>query len=113
MAWWVPFAKIADGAWIAFNSERDGNSEIYVMRADGSMQTRLTQNDVYDERPDWSPDGQQILFSRGQVGGTALWVMSLNGRDAKQISPDGYSIGRAHWSGDGLHVVSGYRPGRD
>ncbi|MFH4965019.1 hypothetical protein V8G69_08450 [Gaetbulibacter sp. M235] len=53
-----------DRSWIAFNSERDGNSEIYLMKPDGTRQMRLTQNTYYDERPDWSPDGLNILFSR-------------------------------------------------
>ncbi|TRO54609.1 translocation protein TolB, partial [Candidatus Bathyarchaeota archaeon] len=42
---------------IAFNSDRDGNFEIYVMNADGSNVTRLTNNSDYDTVPWWSPDG--------------------------------------------------------
>lgn len=40
-----------DGGWITFNSFRDFNNEIYIMRPDGSQQTRLTK----DARPDWQP----------------------------------------------------------
>ena len=40
---------------IAFNSDRDGNLEIYIMKADGSEQTRLTNNPAYDGAPSWSP----------------------------------------------------------
>ena len=40
---------------IVFVSERDGNQEIYVMDADGSNQTRLTDNQAIDEWPNWSP----------------------------------------------------------
>ena len=42
---------------IAFVSERDGNQEVYVMDADGSNQTRLTNNPAYDGLPVWSPVG--------------------------------------------------------
>jgi hypothetical protein len=38
---------------IAFDSNRDGNREIYVMNADGSEQTRLTNNPANDIYPDW------------------------------------------------------------
>jgi hypothetical protein len=40
---------------IAFTSDRDGNPEIYVMNADGSSQTRLTDNPANDGVPGWSP----------------------------------------------------------
>ena len=36
---------------IAFHSNRDGNWEIYVMNADGSGQTRLTDNLAGDGGP--------------------------------------------------------------
>ncbi|MGH8951633.1 MAG: TolB family protein, partial [Acidimicrobiia bacterium] len=41
---------------IVFASTRDGNSEIYVMRKDGSNQTRLTSDPASDFDPVWSPD---------------------------------------------------------
>ena len=40
---------------IAFTSHRDGNGEIYVMNADGSDVTRLTDNPAWDGDLDWSP----------------------------------------------------------
>ena len=40
-------------AKIAFVSYRDGNPEIYLMNADGSGQTRLTQNSAFDYGPAW------------------------------------------------------------
>ena len=40
-----------DAQSIAFTSIRDGNYEIYVMDADGSNQTRLTNNSAEDSDP--------------------------------------------------------------
>jgi Tol biopolymer transport system component len=40
---------------ISFTSDRDGNSEIYFMNADGSNQTRLTENSADDEISVWQP----------------------------------------------------------
>ena len=51
-----------DGGRIAFDSLRDGNGEIYVMNADGSGQTRLTDNPASDGSPSWSP--QSVPGSR-------------------------------------------------
>jgi Tol biopolymer transport system component len=42
-----------DGTKIVFLSDRDGNYEIYTMNADGSGQTRVTNNPAIDFSPDW------------------------------------------------------------
>lgn len=47
---------------LAFASDRAGNWEIYVMRADGSEQIRLTNDPLQDIAPVWSPDGRRIAF---------------------------------------------------
>jgi TolB protein len=40
-----------DGNWIVFNSQRAGNADIFIMRADGSDVRQLTT----DPEPDWQP----------------------------------------------------------
>jgi Tol biopolymer transport system component len=45
----------ADGWWIAFQTERDGNWEIYTMDFDGHHQTRQTYHTARDVDPVWSP----------------------------------------------------------
>src|SRR5262245_87396 len=47
---------------IAFVSNRDGNNEIYAMNADGSNQTRLTNNPAFDNGPSFARDGSKIAF---------------------------------------------------
>ena len=44
-----------DGTKIAFASLRDGNSEIYTMNADGSSQTRITNDPGAQWDPSWQP----------------------------------------------------------
>ena len=44
-----------DGRRIAFTSQRDGNREVYVMNADGSAQTRLTNSPSADGQAFWFP----------------------------------------------------------
>ncbi len=48
---------LPDQGRIVFHSERDGNFEIYVMNADGSDQTNLTDNHATNGAPSWSPIG--------------------------------------------------------
>jgi TolB protein len=50
------------GGRIAFASTRDGNAEVYVMNADGTNQTNLSNNPGVDQNPAFSPDGTEIAF---------------------------------------------------
>src|ERR1044072_4457908 len=54
-------APVTNGK-IAFDSDVDGNYEIYAMNADGSNQVRLTNNSASDLEPSFSPDGSKIAF---------------------------------------------------
>ena len=49
---------------IWFESNRDGDDEIYRMDANGSNVTQLTANSVFDRVPAVSPGGSKIAFSR-------------------------------------------------
>jgi Tol biopolymer transport system component len=54
-----------DGRRIAFKSRRNGNNELYVMNADGSDETRVTNSfRVSEGQPFWSPDGRRLLFRK-------------------------------------------------
>lgn len=44
-----------DGRFISFSSKRSGGNGIYVMRADGSGQTRVSQGKGGHSQPAWSP----------------------------------------------------------
>jgi len=73
---------------IAFTSDRDGNPEIYLMNADGTNQTRLTNNSIVDDHPMWSPDGTKLAFvSQRTTGGFAISQMKPDGRDRVEITP--------------------------
>ena len=85
-----------DSKSLVFVSHRDGNAEIYTMRADGAKQRRLTNNGEDDVDPVWSPDGQQIAFVSYIYGAGEIFVMDADGgnqrrltnNDAEDNSPD-------------------------
>jgi hypothetical protein len=70
-----------DGTRVAFESLRDGDSEIYVMDADGSNPVNLTRNAVEDRAPSWSPDGGRIAFESERGGATDIYTMNADGTE--------------------------------
>jgi Tol biopolymer transport system component len=71
---------IAPGAeLIAFNTERNGNSEIYLMSTDGTGLFNLTNSLSFDANPAWSPDGSKIAFTTNRAGNLDVYVMNMNG----------------------------------
>jgi len=73
---------------VVFSSTRDGNSEIYVMRQDGSNQTRLTNNSFGDFDPAWSADGSKIVFVRNVGGNVDIYVMNADGSGEVRLTDD-------------------------
>src|SRR2546425_3331127 len=61
---------------IVFETERDDNWEVYVMNADGSGQTNLTNNPAFDAEPSWSPDGTKIAFTSSRDDASEVYVMN-------------------------------------
>ena len=71
-----------DGSKIAFSTDRDGNSEIYVMDASGANQVNVTNHSATDQQPAWSPVAAEIAFISDRVNGTNVWdihILSLDG----------------------------------
>ena len=86
-----------DGRQILFVSERDGNSEIYVMDSSGNNQVRLTQNDKTDKQPVWSPDGKNIAFVSDLDGDYDIFIMNSKGEDQKRLTNNDASDLNPSW----------------
>ncbi|MBL8146605.1 MAG: PD40 domain-containing protein [Anaerolineae bacterium] len=69
-----------DGQWIAFVSDRAGNSDLYRMRPDGSDLQPILLSSVYEGDPSWSPDGQRLALISNASGERGLSVMNLDGQ---------------------------------
>ncbi|MBE7470250.1 MAG: hypothetical protein DPW09_13255 [Anaerolineae bacterium] len=87
-------ALSSDGQQLVFMSRRDGNWEIYLINADGSGLTRLTDDPAQDGLPTWSPDGRAIAYVSNTGGEWAIWAVTPNGRDRRKVitmagSPEG------------------------
>jgi Tol biopolymer transport system component len=94
-----------DGSRIAFVSYRNGNSEIYVMNADGSGQTDLTNNTATDGWPAWSPDGSKIAFVSDWDGNWEIYVMNADGTAQTNLTRNSAGEGGSAWSPDGSKIA--------
>ncbi len=90
---------------IAFDSDRDGNREIYVMNADGTGLTRLTSGPAFDAEPAWSPDGTKIAFTSDRAGSRGIYLMNADGTGVMQITDSPTSDGKPSWSPDGGSIA--------
>ena len=94
-----------DGSKIAFTSERDRNSEIYVIDADGKNPVRLTREPETDAAPRWSPDGRKIAFYSSRDGNSEIYVMDADGNNLVRLTNDpGWDVVPC-WSPDGRKIA--------
>ena len=77
-------------AMVAFVSNRDGDTDIYSMKSDGSNQRKLTDNAAEDLEPNWSPDGNRIVFvsDLNQTGKLDIYSMKADGTDQNRLTDD-------------------------
>ena len=77
-----------EGTRIAFETNRNGDFEIYTMNADGSAQTNLTiipaANDI---SPNWSPDGTQLFFRSDRNGERFDYKPYVMNADGSDVTP--------------------------
>ena len=76
----------SDGAKILFESNRDGDWEIFVMDADGDNLKQLTDNDETDRNAEWSRSN--IVFESKRDGNWEIYGMGLDGNNQTNLTND-------------------------
>jgi Tol biopolymer transport system component len=94
-----------DGAKIAYRCCDDDNWEIYVMNADGTGRTNLTNSPGWDSGHTWSPDGTQIAFNSGRDGNDQIYVMKSDGTSATRLTSSADAKHNPSWSPDSSRLV--------
>jgi hypothetical protein len=86
---------------VAYQLFESPDFEIAVMNADGSGQARLTNNDLQEFSPAWSPDGTKLAFSSdGEI-----YVMNANGTGVTALTDDAFFDSHPSWSPDGGKIA--------
>jgi Tol biopolymer transport system component len=89
---------------IALASNRQGDSEIYSMNADGTHVRRLTDSPKVDGPGPWSPDGRKLLFYSQRTGGD-VWIMNPDGTGQRNLSRNPAWDAPGGWSPDGSKIL--------
>ncbi|MCL7960288.1 MAG: DPP IV N-terminal domain-containing protein, partial [marine benthic group bacterium] len=65
------------GGALAFESNRDGNWNLYLMDPRTGNVTQLTDHPADDRFPGWDPIGQTLVFFSDRDGRPALYTLAL------------------------------------
>ena len=90
-----------DGSRIAFTSTRDGQPEVYVMDADGTNVSRLTNSPGLDGDPSFSPDGQAVVFHSQRTGHRQIFLQPITSSVAVPLTQEPADNSQPTMSPDG------------
>ena len=96
-----------------FQSDRDGDFEIYLSNRYGGQLLQLTHNDIWDRLPAWAPNGDWIVYSSDirRDESLDLYRMRPVGTDRQPLFSNGWRNSHARYSADGNYVVFTSGPG--
>jgi len=94
-----------DGKWIAFTSNRSGNSAVYIVPSEGGDPSRLTWHPSETNARGWTPDGKRVLFASTRNTPPSsfdrLWTVPMEGGPPEMLS--------SQWATDGSFSHDGNR----
>ena len=101
-----PPAWSPDDQWILFSSNMDGDNEIYKIHPDGTGLQKMTDNQLTDFHPSFSPDGKFIAFISNRRGtkdelDNRIYVMNADGTNQHQVGNISPIHGSVSWSPKG------------
>jgi Tol biopolymer transport system component len=95
-----------DGTKIAFQSNRDGQQEIYVMNPDGTGLKKLTNNVDADAQPRWSFDDKRSTFVSTREGRADIYIMNADGSEQERLSDGSVLLNfDPQWSSDNKKIA--------
>lgn len=111
------FLAVSVSAKVVFFSNRDGKNNLYVMDDDGNNVKNITDNEVINTQPRWSPDGKHIAFMRrveefGERQYDVFLMEADGGNERRLTHHPAFDGGYLTWSPDGRHIAfSSHRTG--
>ena len=91
-------APDSDAVEVVFSSNRDGNFEIYGMKADGTDVVRITDSAGDDLDPALSPDRSKIVFTSTRDGNHEIYSMNVDGTGLMRLTNNSQIDVNPNWS---------------
>ncbi len=109
---WAQNPQISpDGNWIVYQRRsmdimKDRKqSRLWLLSADGKNHTKLTNQDVNESSPVWSPDGTRIAFTSSTDNGSEIFVYWLKTNKIARLTQLDKSPSGLHWSPNGKQLA--------
>jgi Tol biopolymer transport system component len=94
-----------DGTKIAFQSDVDGDQEIFVINSDGTGLTQLTTNTANDRAPSISGNGSKIAFESNVDGDWEIFLINSDGSGLTQLTSNSLTDAYPSISDDGSKIA--------
>jgi len=99
-----------DGKTIAFNSDRNGDMNLWL-HSEGESDRQLTNGPGGDYQPNWSPDGKVLAFFSSRSGRNDIWTVQVADGALKRLTSDSGIHINPFFSPDGKYIA--YHEDRD
>ncbi len=95
-----------------YQTDREGNWEIYLLDLESSNEYNLSQHPAEDRSPALSPDGTQIAFESNRDGNWDLYILDLENGEVARLTENLAFDGAPAWSPNGRNLAfESYRDG--
>jgi eukaryotic-like serine/threonine-protein kinase len=95
-----------DGQWLAYDSDRNGQADVWKVRLAGGTPEQLTKGPNPKFVNEWSPDGQEIVIHTNREGSHRdVLVISADGTKTETVVATPAEEQHSGWSPDGNSIV--------
>ena len=94
-----------DGQWLAYDSNLEGNQDIFIIPIEGGEPRQLTTDPGDDFVPEFSPDGREIAFYSMRHGNRDLFLIGADGNNELRLTDDPREEQHPSFSPDGLRIA--------